>query len=101
MEFPKGFIRSAVHDLKTWADVNVTEQQVIDALNAWDEEKYFKEEFKEVDYDAERTGGLDTAVRDVVFEAVSQYHLDVSWPTISDSEESKKDFTEKLTEKFD
>jgi hypothetical protein len=81
--------KSAVRDLHNWGGIeNVTEEMVLGIMNLPENREYYVDEIS-FGYDEEDEGGLDTCVRDVVFDDVSKYYTGESWPL---KHESARDF---------
>ena len=84
-------------DLEGWAGINVTPQQFLDMLEALLKNKeYFLEEIDYPDAYLEPAGGLDTCVRDMVFDVVVFTATGRYWPCNMDGEEVMIEFARDL-----
>jgi hypothetical protein len=72
--------KNAIKDLRDWGGVeNVTEEVLLEIFNLPANRAYYLAEI-ETGYEEAHEYGLDTCVRDDVFDNVSQYYIGETWP---------------------
>jgi len=103
MVWPEGFIVSAICSLKSWANIQVSRDQLITALNNITRfHDFFEDEFDGIEYSDVSDPGLDTMVRGVVFDVIADYYTSHSgWPLNVDGKEVMEDFRQQLYSKFE
>lgn len=97
---PTNFLKCAQADLGR-AKIHVENLEELDRVLNINENvrEYLQDEVADGIYDAEfKYFGLDTCVRDVVFDGVALYFTNRGWPIMADGEEVLKEFRETLIE---
>jgi hypothetical protein len=91
----KNFAIGAVSDLESYAGITLTVDEMIKMIYESDRLNFFIDEVKEFDYD-EPADGLDTCIRDSVFDLVANVATGRDWPL--NMEIDSKEFFENLEE---
>ena len=91
--------KNAVHDLKNWGDVDLEWDEFLKMVSFLDDRyaEYFIDEVNHPGaYEDDDVSGLDTIVRDMVFDVVGEVTAGRSWPISAEGQEAMDEFMQDL-----
>lgn len=83
---------AALYDLKSWGGIeNITKEQVLRVINSDNNREYYIIEVTECcGYEKDNGYGLDTCVRETVFDDIAMYFIGEMWPANCDRRDFEK-----------